>query len=231
MTDTAWVSDLDLSDSERSMITALVLDPDAEIQVLSGLSADELWNAIECSAKVYTEYKRAQVQLKTVIGKLLIAIESYPEVYQSRGYRTYDDFITRGCREIFHLPRSEAYRGKRLASAWPNLSPSEVSEIGEGHLYVLSGFTSAADPASAGWLDVARNSTLDQLKDRIVQSGEATTEDITMVQISFTTTLEVKKSWLAFVANPQVQATVGSDNPGKILVAAIGEFLSAYGHD
>ena len=76
----AWVSELGLIDSERDTLLAM-LDPQVEIDsITTGMSPDELWSAITCSVKVYGLAKRAQAQLKPVIGKLLLALEDYPEL-------------------------------------------------------------------------------------------------------------------------------------------------------
>lgn len=228
-TDLEWISALGLSESERDTLSVM-LTPGVEVEAITdGMEARQIWDAIMCSVKVYGLAKRAQQQLKPIIGRLLIALRSYPELYQSRGYISFDDFVSRGCPELFSMPRSEAYRAQRLVEAWPNLSPVEFSEIGEGKLYTLSSFTNSRDPASAGWLEIARSSTLDQLKDRIVQSGEGTAAGLIACQISLSTNLEIKQAWSAFISNPAVQSTVGSDDPGQILSAILLEAASSWG--
>jgi hypothetical protein len=229
MTDTGWIEDLGLSELDRHRLFAMLQPNSGSKFDAASLAPMDLWEHLACSVKVYATAKLAQAQLKPIIGKLLIAVQDHPELYQARGYRTYDDFITRGCREMFGLPRSEAYRSKRLVEAWPNLTPGDFVEIGEKNLYALSSFTNSSDPASTGWLEIARSSTLDQLKDRIVQRSEGTADGLTPVQISFVTNLEVKKAWTSFVSNSAVQSTVGSADPGQILMAAVGEAVSSWG--
>lgn len=229
MSDVKWLSELNLSLQEQNILAELV-DPDTEVRaVATDLGPEKLWAAIEVSLRVYSTVKRAQSQLKPVIGKLLIELEKYPQLYQSKGFSTYDEFLTLGAPSLLGIPRSEAYRAKRLAQTWPSLTPEEFGGIGEGKLYLLSSFTNSADPASEHWLDVARNSTKDQLRDAIVVAGEATAESITNCQIAINTSLDVKQAWSSFVSNPQVQSTVGSGDHGQILLAALGEASSSWG--
>jgi hypothetical protein len=229
VTDLTWFSGLSLSEHDRLILTGL-LDPRTEVESLVGsMEPQQLWEAIECSIGTYSDYKRALALLKPVIGRLLIALRDYPELYQSRGYINYDDFLTRGCRELFSLPRSEAYRIIRLVEKFPDLTPTQFAEIGEGKLYALSTFTNSADPACAGWLEIAKSSTLDELKDKMIQRGENTNEGLIVALVSIQTNLEVKKAWTAFVSNPAVQSTVGSEDAGQILFAMIGEAASSWG--
>lgn len=223
-----WLTELVLSEQERELLS-LVVQPDSLVEkVADNLTDEQLWMAISVCVRAYSTVKRAQGQLKPVLGKLLIVLESHPEVYKSHGFLTYDDFLTRGAPSLLGLPRSEAYRAKRLATAWPNLSPADHSELGEGKLYLLSRITNSEDPKSSKWLDLARSSTKDELIDMIAQAGKAPKETLLPAVITIQTTLEIKQHWNAFISSPQVHSIVGSENAGSILSAVLAEVASSW---
>jgi hypothetical protein len=227
--ETGWLSELSLNLEERNILSDLV-SPDTEVQaVAADLGPDKLWEAIQVTVRIYASTKKAQAQLKPVIGKLLIELEKFPEIYQSRGYRTFDEFMSLGGPQLLGMPRSECYRAKRLSATWPNLTPEDFSEIGEQKLYALSTFTSYSDPKAEHWLDVARASTHDQLLDTISQSGENTKGNLVPAQISFTTSLELKTAINEYFSNTAAQSVVGTSDRGSMLMAAIAVARSDWG--
>jgi len=224
----AWLDDLGLNDKDREVLLS-VLSVDQQVNgVAPRLDGNEIVDALSCSLRIYANIKRAQESLKRIIGQLLIDIEEYPEIYRSRGFERYDDFL-RHLAVLFGVPRSECYRAKRLAAAWPSLTPAEFSQIGTSKLYDLSRFTGSSDPKAEYWLDVARTNTQDELRDKIAQSGEVPKEIMVPAVLSINTCIDIKLSWLEFANNPDVQAMVGSTNHGDILAAAIGEARSSWG--
>ena len=230
MPDTEWLAELSLAEDEREILSTLVRDESTIETVATGLEADALWSALTTCARIYVTTKSAQSKLKPVVGRLLLELEKFPDLYKSRGYKNFDDFISNGVPEIFGLPRSESYRSKRLAATWPNLSVAEFSEIGEGKLYTLSQFTSHTDPKADEWLEIARTSTHDELRDKIVQVGNASsTAELIPVQYTFYTTLEKKRHIHEFVHNSRVQSHVGTADIGSIIVAAFLEAASSWG--
>lgn len=226
-----WLDGLSLEPNDRSVLHAL-LEPHEEADLAADLNPDYLWYALELSARAYSSVRRAQEELRPILGKLLIAIECNPNIYRQRGFASYDDFLSRGCPELFGLPRSEAYRAKRLMTAWPNLSPKEIAEVGSGKLYLLSKFTNGSDPKSGPWLEIARNTTADDLLDKIVAAGEiGERSEALPAVIEIQTTVAVKQFWKRFAASPQVHSAVGSDNPGAIFEKTIAEATSSWGID
>jgi hypothetical protein len=224
----AWLEDLTLAESEREILGILTAT-DSHIEgVVSGLAPEALWSGLHTSLRVYATVKRAQAYLKPIIGRLLIELENYPELYRAQGFSTYDDFVTRGAPALFGVPRSEAYRARRLVKCWSGLSPSEFVEVGESKLYDLSRFTGSGDPKAGQWLETAKASTVDELRDKIVQAGECPKELMIPAEITITTSLEVKRAWVEFVNNPAVQAAVGSDHHGAILAACLAEASSSW---
>lgn len=227
MPDDNWLNDLVTVESERDVMAA-VMGSDSE-SLAESLTGDQLWESIQTCTKLYGSAKRLQSHLKPILGKLLIALMDRPEVYRSKGFETFDDFMTRGAPLLLGLPRSEAYRAKKLASAFPHLTPDEFSAIGEGKLYTLTKITNHEDPNSTEWISTAKSCTHDELRDKIVQAGMAPVEDLIPVQISFSTTLAVKQQWMKLVSDDRVVAIVGTRDYGAILAAVIHEACSTWG--
>lgn len=224
----AWLSEIVLTDEEKTLLSAVV-QPGIQVEDIEYMQGDNLWGALSVCIRAYSTVKRAQGHLKPVLGKLLIALEAFPDLLAKHGFKSYDDFLTRGAPSILGLPRSEAYRAKRLAATWPNLTPEEFGDIGEGKLYDLSKFTNSEDPKAKDWIELAKNSTRDELRDKIVQSGNATIGDMLPAQVSFITTVDLKKYFHDYVTNPQVIAHVGTSDVGSIMSAAFMEAASSWG--
>src|SRR6185312_3272938 len=144
-----------------------VLDETSTVDLIIPDSMDpqKLWDSLDACCKMARAVGEAGNKLKPVLGRILIQIRDYPDLYRERGYRNYDDFITRGLSELFGVSRSEGYAAIKITECFPSLTIEDYKDIGVAKLQVLSRETSESDSDFRELVGKAKELTVKELKD------------------------------------------------------------------
>lgn len=162
--------------------------------------------------------------VKYLLGKILLAIYTRRDMYQS--YGTFEQFLQQAVIERFNIARSEVYAAMRVARKWPDLSPEEVGKIGMTKMLVLCKFATQEHENWRKLLSEARNRNVVELKRwaenrGLLEKGEA---DVRFIKLPANVYEELQE----VLKNPKVHAIVGTDDPSAILRAMIQEVRSTW---
>jgi hypothetical protein len=213
-----------LTTDEQALLREL-LEEDSQIEVVvpASSSGEWLYGGLETCCKALNYLDRQSNRLKPIIGRMLLLIQKDPEIYRSRGYRNFEDFLLRGVCEAMQLSRSNLYEVKRLASKWPNLSLEKYEQLGPTKLNVLSKFTDQSCVNHEKYIDKALSMTATKFRSwaeeqKLIAEGEATP-----VVITIATTQDIASLWQSFVNDGRIQSYCGSASHGVILARLIQE--------
>lgn len=212
-------AELALTHSESTAL-AVVLGDDS---TPDSISPEIALDALSAACKRLVAAKRMTSSLKLAIGKSLLVIQDHPELWSDRGYKTFDDFLTRGVYDLMSLPRSEAYQAKRLAEKWPHLSSDEAESITFSKLCLISKVTREDSPDSGRWLELAKSNSIDELKDVMANGGQVPREETDLSAITILCPIGLKRRWKKFTETPEVINYVGHPSAAAILDAMLGE--------
>lgn len=214
----------DLSQEESDAVS-LLLSAAGQLDeaVPDDIDGPSLWFNLQACCKALSVHRRNISTLKPLIGRMLIVLQNNPSIYQQYQYPTFDDFVSRGLRDLLGVPRSEAYAAKRLVEHFPSLSVEDCQTITYSKLSFISKFTDESKPEANKWLALAQHNSLDALKDIAANKGILSREESDFVTLTLVLNKGQRDMWDAFVSDPSIQAYVGSDNPGKILEMMIAE--------
>ena len=182
-----------------------------------------LWDSLEVCTKLSRTIQHASDKVKPLIGRMLIVVQDYPQLYQTKGYETYDKFLSYGVPELFGVSRSEAYSCKRIAERFPDLSTREFREIGVSKLQVATRAVVENPNCREKVLDKAREMSLPEFKSYVAKLTGSEPSDFSGGLVEIYCTETVKKAWEAFRQNKYIRAYVGSESDGEILSAMIQE--------
>ncbi len=198
-----------LTDDERTVVKA-VLDDDSRLDVAIPLDmpAERLWAGLCGSAKIQQGAASASDKIKPILGRFLIVLQDYPEIYQSEGYRTYEDFMRKGLKEKFGISRTEAYACRKVAEKFPSLTPTEFKQIGVGKLYALASLTHDGDRNSTLLIEKAKDpeTSKRQLEEYAAELTHRNSNEIRLTDVRITVTRETSEYWKAMVKSPEIQA-------------------------
>jgi hypothetical protein len=217
-----------LDPQERLLLSTLLSAEDrVDIAIPENLEPDKLWDVLALCCKVFIRVRRAQSQLKFLIGRALVLIQSTPEIYTQRGFTSFDRFMSdevAGLPAITGISRSELYKSKSVTEAFPTASLADSRDIGFTKMGLIAQVTTGANSDSAEWMEKAKSMTIPELKKEIYASSLQIPEgslDVDVLQL--TVSKEVKDRVEGFVADPLIQAYCGNRNAGNILMRAIEE--------
>ena len=217
-----------LSGDERSLLAALLSqDERIDIAIPEDTPAGQLWETITLCAKVFTRVNKAHAVLKLLIGRALVLIQQSPEIYERRGFRSFDQFMTddvRGLPALLGISRGELYKSKSIAEANPTLPMADYREIGFSKLAAISQVTREGDSNYQDWIDAAKTNTFSQLKEKIYRSDANIPEGSLERDLFALEMTAYQKSELEeFINDPQMRAASGSENKAELLLNATRE--------
>lgn len=223
-----------LTPEERVILAALLTRDDrVDLAIPDDMNPRELWRTLEICSRVFLRVRHASGQLKLLIGRALLVIQNTPEVFTSRGFSSFDAFISdseRGLPYITGISRGELYKAKSVAaSVGPNMNLADAREIGFSKLQLVAGVTEAGSAEQNRLIEVAKNTTVLQLRERIARSDMGIEEDdLEFDLLQFQVTKTQKKLIQSFVNNPQVRAYCETQSAGMILERAIQECVGEW---
>lgn len=191
-----------------------------------GTPPERVWEYFSVCCKSVTYIEKAGEVIQRYVGRLLVMMQRYPEIYKSRGYRTLDDFISRGAEQLFGMSRATAYRLKRIAEAFPSLSAQDYTQIGTTKLGVLAKVTSEKDPTTyRELLEKARQPevTSEILIKTAVEQNLASNGDLETKTLVILANRRVAERWMRFIKDPIIQSIVGNQAEGVILDTLMDE--------
>ena len=221
-----------LSSGERTLLASLLShNGRVDLALPDGMSAVALWESFQVCGRVFTITRRASGQLKLLIGRALRVMQDTPETYESRGFRSFDEFMSKatGLEAMTGISRAEGYKAKAVAeAAGPDMSLSDAREIGFSKMSLITGVANSTDSNFHSLMEHAKTDTIPQLRQRIERAGLIDADETIFDVISIPVTLAQKRFWTSFVQNPQVQAKCGTTSAGMILELAMAEVLSEW---
>ena len=217
-----------LSSDERSLLSMLLRrDEQIDIVIPASTSADQLWESLTLCAKVFGPVNKARQILKLLIGRMLNLMQDRPELYESRGFRSFDQFMSdekRGLPKILNISRGELYKTKSVAERNPSLPISDYREIGFSKLAALGPVTREGNSDYPAWINAAKTSTLTELREQIYRSdANIPPGSLEMDMLVLPMTKADKDEIEEFIGDPQMQAVSGSRDRAKVLVNATRE--------
>jgi len=210
---------------EESEAVSLLLSAAGQLDeaVPDDIDGPSLWFNLQACCKALSVHRRSISTLKPLIGRMLIVLQNNPTIYQHYQYPTFDDFVSRGLRDLLGVPRSEAYAAKRLVEHFPSLSVDDCQKITYSKLSFISKFTDESKPEANKWLARAQVHTLDQLKDIAANEDIIPREESDFVSYSVVMTVAQRKQIESFFSDKSIQSYVGSSNPADIIEMACAE--------
>src|SRR6185312_14309103 len=128
-----------------------------------------------------------------------------------RGYRNYDDFITRGLSELFGISRSEGYAAIKITECFPSLTIEDYKDIGVAKLQVLSRETNESDSDFRELVGKAKELTVKELKDHIANIKHRDRGDMDAETISIVASKRVAELWRQVKSDRYMRKFVSSD--------------------
>lgn len=221
---TSLASTNDLTPEENEAV-ALLLASGGQLDeaIPDEIDGPTLWFNLQACCKALSVHRRNISTLKPLIGRMLIILQDNPSILKHYGYQTFDGFVSKGLRDLLGMPRSEAYAATRLVKKFPSLSVEECAAVTYSKLSFISKFTDETQPDANKWLTLAQNNSLDVLKDIAANKGIISREDSDFVTYSVVMTRGQRDILDAFLTDPSIQASVGTDNPGIILEMMVAD--------
>jgi len=217
-----------LTGKERSMLASLLSSSDrVDIAIPENISANELWNTLTVCGRVLMPIRQAGTQLKIIIGRLINLIQKRPEIYESRGFATFDDFMSlpNGLQYLTGISRSELFKSKATATALgPAINMDDVRRVGITKIGLIAGVSEPGSATQKALIEAAKSETLTELKERIARSDmQYTPGDLEFDVLQFQLTKNQKSYVQSFLNNPQVQTYCDSTSSGVILERLVQE--------
>ena len=224
-----------LTPEERAILRSLLSQNDrVDIALPDDISASDLWMTFDICARVFVRVRRASGLLKLLIGRALTVIQAKPEVYISRGFRSFDDFISneeRGLPKLTGISRAELYKAKAVAqSIGPETNMQAIRDVGSfTKIQIIASQMESTDSRFDTVMEHAKTDTVPQLRERMARMGlVGSTDDIEWDIIQFSVTKTQKRMMQEFLTNPRVRAYCETESPGVILERAIQEAMGEW---
>src|ERR1035437_49845 len=113
---------------EERAILAELLAPSRSVEEIipRGIASDTVWSYLQVSCKARMRVRDLTAQLKPLIGRLLVLVKEYPNLYQGKDgmdpatgavkvMRTFEDFVAYGLPAAIGISRAESYAAQRIA--------------------------------------------------------------------------------------------------------------------
>jgi len=223
-----------LTPEDRASLVFLLTQNDrVDLAIPADMPPAELWRAFDVCARVYRRVRFATGQLKLLIGRALMVIQETPVIYQSRGFSSFDEFMSsdkpNGLQEITGISRAELYKAKKVAnSSGPGMSLEDAREIGFTKMALVTGVAKYSDSNFSELMESAKTDTIPQLRERIAKKNLAQPDELEWDVFQVNLTKAQKKFLQSFIDNPQVRAYCETTSPGTILERAISEVIGEW---
>ena len=228
-------SEESLTNQERMILSALLKRDDrVDLAIPDDMDAMELWRTLDICSRVFVRVRHANGQLKLLIGRALLVIQNTPEVFKSRGFTSFDQFMSntdKGLPSITGISRAELFKAKSVAASMgPETNLEDIRDIGSfTKIQLVAGYTEAGSDKQKEYVAFAKTSTIQQLREKIAADGNGVTEaDLEYDLLQVSCTKAQKKFLQQFLTNPRVKAYCQKEDAGSILEMAAMECVGEW---
>ncbi len=158
-------------------------------------------------------------------------MQDTPETYESRGFRSFDEFMSKanGLEAMTGISRAEGYKSKAVAeSAGPDMPLSDARDLGFTKMALITGVSKSTDSTFQPLVEFSKTHTIPEIRQHIERQGLADADETIYDVLTIPVTRAQKNFWNSFVQNPQVRAYCESESAGIILERAISEVMNEW---
>lgn len=191
------------------------------------IAPDVLWKNLGACCRVMGVGKDVIAKAKPLIGRMLVVIQRYPDLFTTQGYRTFDDFMGRGMGELFGIPRSEAFQLKQIATVLPNLDPERCVQLGTTKVSMIAAVVAENNfgpEMQEKLLQMAGNGkTIVTLRQELEDKNFTGVGSLDYQSLNIVVNRAAKERLEEFLDMEEVAAYCGTSNKGTILTKMIEE--------
>ncbi len=229
--DAAFLSSV-LSPQEQEIVRELLTTTKSAIEVIpDDITPTDLWAYLSASCKGIARVDFAKSRLKLFLGRMLVQIQKYPELFQAQGYATFNAFATEGVEKLFGVSRNEAYVVKRIEEELgARLSIQEMSEIGISNLNLASkAIRQKIDEGTPPeirekvinyWIESAKTDSVAAMNERLASNGLDPGE---MMALTINVKKPTRDKYLEFRKQDHVVWKCGGNSDNSILDSLMDE--------
>lgn len=224
------------TDEARLLPVMMATDKSPNDFIPDDTPTDLLRQYLSITSKAYLRAQDAVGKLKPFLGRILVLYKQHPELYTSKGYKTYDNWMSDGVRREHGLNRGQAYECVNIAEQCGHLSSGTITQLGFSKLNVVAKIIkqSVASDISIemrqqkvdDWVQVALSEgmTVSKLREtaeeaNVVEPGSLEPR----VVVSIAVNPETLIFWEAFSNSPEVKVYCGTEDKGTIFERALQE--------
>lgn len=223
-----------MTDDDAAIFKALMSTKEAaNVIIPDDISTDDLLRYLSVTAKAINKAQDAMTRLKPFLGRILLVAKER-KLWKDLGYSSYDDWMTRGVRDLYGVNRTDGFACVKIAETLGFLPTEKVEELGFSKLSVLATAIRRStdegmpvemrEARTSEWVKAAEEHTVREFKDLIVTKGYADKGELdAKVPLMLMVNPEQKKFLDEFVGCPEVQSYCGSSDAGTILVRSAEE--------
>jgi hypothetical protein len=220
-------SDMALDDSQ---LLDTLLRPETnglEFTAKSLIDTTDIWECLGMFARTMATIRAAKEKLAPLLGRLLLKIHDHPELYNDRGHKTFEAFVV-WLKSEYGLSRTDSYDCMAIVRGYPDLPLEQYGRIGKARMRILVMFSKATDPSAAKYLQRAETMKLQDFRSWAEQQNLIEKGEDQGAVIVIPCCRQVEHFWKLVCRSPEVQAHIGSSDPGKILDACLAEAISTW---
>jgi hypothetical protein len=221
------ILDKQFTQPEAELLKGLLrADASVELVIPQDIDPSKLWNSMEACGKLTEVIWRARETLKPIVGRLLGVLEEYPDLYRSKGYKNWDDFMSRGMEKMFGISRSEAYALYRVMRVFPELTIEEYFQAGIANLQTASRAVGENPKCRDKVLAAAKEMEVKPFKEYIGRLTNTDPDDYDYGLIMEHVSKSVKVRWDEFMK--RAEKIHGTTSRAEIIDYMIAECLSSW---
>lgn len=213
---------------ERVLLSGLLSSGDrVDMAIPDDISEGDLWRTLSICGRVFVPIRRASTQLKIIIGRAINLIQQRPEIFESRGFRSFDDFMSlpHGLQQMTGISRAELFKAKATANALgPTINMEDVRQIGITKIQMVAQYSEPGTPSQDALIEVAKTHTVPQLREHIARLDlQVSTGDMEWDVLQIPATKTQKALFMEFFRNPLVLAYCGTTSQAVVLERMLQE--------
>jgi hypothetical protein len=227
-----------LTSDERVIVMEMLTTRRSTTELIpDDMDPTDLWRYLSAACKGINRTTEAAARLKLFLGRILVQVQKCPDLFLSQGYTSFNDFITTGVPKLFGISRPEGFIAKKIAEELGGrLAIEEMEQIGISKLNAAANAIRQKAPEGTPqeirertvdlWVERAKNSSLDQMKQFAVDDGLAEKGEMDVVTVIFELKGNVYERFKEFRDQPWVLAHVGGTTDSEVLDGMMAECQS-----
>lgn len=173
-------------------------------------------------AKGFASVRDFHNRVKMMLGRAMLVASKRPDVYQSAGFRRFEDLVGAVSRTYF-ISRSEIFKAKALAVTFPDLTPNDFAAIGITKLAVIAQALTddVTEPGRQYLIEKAKTTQYKELIKDVQERYHFADGDLELGVVTIVTSRAILKRWNEFIKDPKVAAFFGTEKAGGILAGLL----------